>query len=377
MSEHILLAGISTRALAQSAARAGYKVTSLDFFGDSDQPSDARVLSLVRDLHLPPTLLNLAEAASTFAGDVDTIVVESGLENETSFFTLLPPEKMLGNSLESIQGVRDPGQLKAALAGTGMQLPNTYTHWMALPQSGGYLRKDLTHSGGMGVTAWDPARPLIEGEIVQEFIEGELASACFIADGKKAILLGISRQYAGEKELGAPPFAWCGNVTIPGTGQISELIESACQVLTKTFGLVGLNGIDFIIRDGIPWLIEVNPRPPASFELYEKSSSINAFQLHKNACLGSLPDILPATSGSTCFGKGILYTEKDVRLGDTSNWGGQAIADIPHSGEEIPAGAPVCTLLAQGTSPEACWQKILVKADWLRNTYLTGQHFPG
>ena len=377
MSEHILLAGISTRALAQSAARAGYKVTSLDFFGDSDQPSDARVLSLVRDLHLPPTLLNLAEAASTFAGGFDAIVVESGLENEPSFFALLPPEKMLGNSLESIQGVRDPGQLKAALAETGMQLPNTYTHWMALPQSGGYLRKDLTHSGGMGVTAWDPARPLIEGEIVQEFIEGELASACFIADGKKAILLGISRQFAGEKELGAPPFAWCGNVTIPGTGQINELIESACQVLTKTFGLVGLNGIDFIIRDGIPWLIEVNPRPPASFELYQRALRVNAFQLHVDACRGNLPQTLPAEPENTCYGKGILYASEDIRVGSTIGWSRQAIADVPHPGEEIPAGAPVCTLLAQGTSPEACWQKILVKADWLRNTYLTGQHFPG
>lgn len=371
MSDHVLLAGISTRALAQSAIKAGYRVTSLDFFGDSDQPSDARVLSLVRDLHLPPTLLNLAEAASTLAGGVDTIVVESGLENEPAFFALLPPEKLLVNTLESIRGVRDPGQLKAALAGTGMQFPNTYTHGMALPQSGRYLRKDLTHSGGMGVTEWDPNRPLLEGEIVQEFIEGELSSACFIADGKKAILLGISRQYAGEKALGAPPYAWCGNVTIPGPVPAQGEIEEALQALVSAFGLVGLNGIDFIIQDGIPWLIEVNPRPPASFELYEKASGINAFQLHKNACLGSLPDILPATSGFTCYGKGILYTEKDVRPGDTSSWGRQAIADIPHSGEEIPTGAPVCTLLAQGTSPEACWQRILVKTDWLRSTYLT------
>lgn len=368
----VLLAGISTRALAQSAVRAGYAVTSLDFFGDSDQPEGARVFSLVRDLHQPPTLMNLAREASALAAEVDMVVVESGLENEPAFFEMLPPEKMLGNSLESIRGVRDPHQLKSALDGTGMQFPDTYTQGMALPQSGRYLRKDLTHSGGMGVTEWDPACLLSDCELLQEFIEGKLSSACFIADGKQAKLLGISRQFAGEKALNAPPFAWCGNVTIPGTGQIKEIVESAVQVLTRTFGLVGLNGIDFIIRDGIPWLIEVNPRPTASFELNQRALRVNAFQLHVDACRGNLPETIPAAPDDMCYGKGILYANEDVRVGSTIGWSRQAIADVPHPGEEIPVGAPVCTLLARGTSPEKCWQKILAKANWLRSTFRTG-----
>jgi len=370
MSKHFLLAGISTRALAQSALKAGYQVTSLDFFGDSDQPADARVLSLVRDLHQPPTLLNLAKTASTLVDGVDEVVVESGLENEPAFFTLLPPDKMLGNSLQSIQGVRDPLRLKAALDGNGMQLPVTYTQGMTLLQSGRYLRKNLAHSGGMGVTDWDRSLPLLKGEILQEFIEGELASACFIADGIRAKMLGVSRQYTGEKALGAPPFAWCGNVTIPGKGQINDIVEGATQVLTRTFRLVGLNGIDFIIRDGIPWLIEVNPRPPASFELYEKAAGINAFQLHLDACRGNLPGTLPAAPENIYIGKGILYTDKDIKVGDTSNWSKQGIADIPYSGEEIPAGAPVCTLMEQDSSPHECWQKIISRVPDLKKQFL-------
>ncbi len=371
MNEHFLLAGISTRALAQSAVHAGYRVTSMDFFGDSDQPADARVFSLVRDLHQPPTLLNLAKAASTLADGVDVVVVESGLENEPGFFTLLPPKKMLGNTLESIRGVRDLHQVKTALNRTGMQLPLTYTQGMALPKSGRYLRKNLAHSGGMGVTEWDPTHPLSEGELLQEFIEGELASACFIADGKRAKLLGVSRQYAGEKALGAPPFAWCGNVTVPSPVPAQGAIEAAVQALVRTFGLVGLNGIDFILRDGIPWLIEVNPRPPASFELYEKALGINAFQLHLDACRGKLPETLPEAPANTFYGKGILYTQRDVRLRDASTLTDQTIADIPHPGEEIPAGAPVCTLLESGKSPEGCWKKILKRVPQLKNQLFT------
>jgi predicted ATP-grasp superfamily ATP-dependent carboligase len=369
MSDHFLLAGISTRALAQSAVRAGYQVTSLDFFGDSDQPSGARVFSLVRDLHQPPTLLNLAKAASTLADGVDAVVVESGLENERAFFELLPSEKMIGNSLQTVQAVRDPRQLQAALVGTKMHLPDTYTQEMTPPQSGRYLLKNLAHSGGMGVTEWDPNQPICEGEIVQEFIEGELTSACFIADGIHAKLLGISCQYAGEKALGAPPFAWCGNVIVPSPMPAQEMIEAALHALARTFGLVGLNGIDFILRDGIPWLIEVNPRPPASFELYERALGLNAFQLHIDACRGKLPEFIPVVPENPSFGKGILYTLEDVRLGDTSTMTELDIADIPHPGEEIPAGSPVCTLLETGNSPYGCWQKILSRVPDLKEQF--------
>ena len=42
------------------------------------------------------------------------------------------------------------------------------------------------------------------------------------------------------------------------------------DAVTRDFGLVGLNGIDFIARAGVPWPIEVNPRYSASMELLER-----------------------------------------------------------------------------------------------------------
>ena len=111
-------------------------------------------------------------------------------------------------------------------------------------------------------------------------------------------------------------------------------------------------------------MLEVNPRPPASLELFERLLEGNAFAWHVEACEGRLP-ALPVLPPSPAWAKGILYARQDISVGDTHSWATQGAADIPHPGESIPAGAPICTLLAQGSDAAAAWQKILDKAqEW-------------
>ena len=361
----ILLVGISTRPLAQSAARLGHQVISLDLFGDSDQPAGAQVHALVRDLGEPPELTFLAKAARRFAPLADRVVVESGLENELLLLEVCPPEKRWGNSSQAVQSARDPSRLHQLLQGTGMRLPQTISPGDPLPSGGRYLLKDMNHSGGRGIRAWDGKTPPVEREVLQRFVEGDLASACFLADGRRARLLGLTRQYAGEPGLGAPPYAWCGNAAPWGTPEIQGIVGQALAALVAGCGLRGLNGIDFIVQDGVPWLLEVNPRPPASFELFERLLEGNAFTWHVEACEGRL-SVLSALPPSPAWAKGILYARQDVTVGDTRGWGSQGAADIPHPGESIPAGAPICTLLAQGRDAAAAWQKILHNADGWR-----------
>ncbi|MDQ3428018.1 MAG: hypothetical protein M3477_09335, partial [Gemmatimonadota bacterium] len=43
---HVLLAGVSTRALAVSASRAGYRVTAIDAYGDLDLRAVAQVIGI-------------------------------------------------------------------------------------------------------------------------------------------------------------------------------------------------------------------------------------------------------------------------------------------------------------------------------------------
>ena len=51
--EPILLAGMSVRAIAESAVRAGYQVMALDYFGDRDLRGLCPGISLMRDLEQP------------------------------------------------------------------------------------------------------------------------------------------------------------------------------------------------------------------------------------------------------------------------------------------------------------------------------------
>lgn len=44
---------------------------------------------------------------------------------------------------------------------------------------------------------------------------------------------------------------------------------------------------------------------------------------------------------------------------DTAEWVEKGRRDVPFAGEYIPAGHPVCTLLVEGKTRQACWQHLL------------------
>jgi predicted ATP-grasp superfamily ATP-dependent carboligase len=94
-------------------------------------------------------------------------------------------------------------------------------------------------------------------------------------------------------------------------------------------------------------VVEVNPRPTGSLELF----GADVFDAHLEACAGRLPPRAAAAEGAA--GKAIVYATHDTDVGDTSEWPARGIRDVPHPGERIDAGNPICTLLATGATPEA------------------------
>lgn len=367
----VLLIGVSTREMAASAAAAGHEVISLDYFADRDQPVGAKAYSLQRDFALDPTLPNLALAARKLADQAEAVACCAGLECEPSLYRLGEGKEWLGNSCAAISNVRDLRRLARELAPLEIQIPQSIFPGDKLPppdEAGRWLVKSLASSGGMGIRNWDGKAGLEEGEVLQRFIPGLLASSVFLADGCRAQWLGMSRQYSGLAELGAAPFWWCGNVVPLLQPGLEQILQQAADALTRAFGLVGLNCIDFILHDSRPYVIEVNPRPSGSVELYETAFGLNAFELHRNACRGSLPKPDLSWHTGVYHGKGILYARQDLTMPDTSAWPALGIRDVPQTAELIPAGAPICSLLASGPSPQGCWQEILAKAANLRES---------
>jgi predicted ATP-grasp superfamily ATP-dependent carboligase len=195
---------------------------------------------------------------------------------------------------------------------------------------------------------------------LQRRIIGIPGSIIFAANGSTAVMLGFSRQLVAEPHLGAKGFRYCGSIL--GTLQTAlfprqqELLRTAgvvAGVLTREFELTGINGIDFIARDGVPYPIEVNPRYSASMELVERGQGISIFEVHAQACHG-VPSAVPAP-GVMVQGKAIVFARQDVRIGHSPQWGADRwIADIPHAGERIPRSRPICTVFAEAGNPNAC-----------------------
>lgn len=366
----VLLVGVSTRAMCQSAVNAGYGVISLDYFADSDQPASVEKYSLARDFHLPLSISNLITAARELLPKVQVVIPCVGLESFQGLVTD-PKITVWGNDPHAAALVRDFSILKKILPGTGVQIPLTLTSENDLPKNGRWLVKDLTHNGGTGVSRWRPGGQCRSTEIIQEYFDGDLCSAAFLADGRQARLMGLTRQYSGRKEVGAKGFLWCGNAAPLIDKGLFTNIENAANELTSFCGLRGWNGIDFIVRQGIPYLIEVNPRWSGSIELFERVYGFNAFDMHRQSCEGSLPmysmDVL-----DRFWAKGIVYSRKKLMIKDPAQWPKALYADIPHPGEVILHGYPVCTILAESETLDASWQAVLTGVSRLEKELYLG-----
>lgn len=369
MSSHpspILLVGVTVRMLAQLAVRAGYAVTALDHFGDADLRATCPGRSLLRDEGLPYSATALVEVAGAMAAPA--VVYTANLENfPAEVARLAQGRDLLGNRPETLAQVRDPARLAAALRAGGFNFPPTFAAdpGLTLDPRRRWLWKPVAGGGGHGVRVWRRSRPSPTEGVFQEYLPGLVGSAAFVADGRRAVLLGLTEQLIGQRAFGASGFTYCGNLAPPRLppAELAALlpeVEAIVSHLTESFGLQGLNGLDFVWQDGHTWTLEVNPRPSASLELFDLAYGLRVFDLHIRSFNSHLPDfdLAAALTNGTAAGKTIVYAPRDITVGDTSEWASQGICDIPHSGEFIKQGNPVCTLLAAADTPAACLRQL-------------------
>jgi predicted ATP-grasp superfamily ATP-dependent carboligase len=379
----VLIAGVSTRAAAESAARAGFTVTAIDAFGDLDQHPSVRALSLVRDFGVPVSARAAARAARSIA--CDAIAYLSSFDNHPRAVAALAAERPLwGNIPDVLRRVRDPMLVMRALRRRGSAAPDVYaasgtgrTGLGRLPPSNDdrrWLVKPLASGGGRRVRPWRRAVRVPQGCYLQELVDGTPGSVVFVAAGGRAVPLGFSRQLIGEPAFGASGYQYCGNIlAAAGDAQFARdesLAQAACALacaVAEEFGVVGVNGIDFVAADGVPCAIEVNPRWSASMELVERAYGLSVFGAHAAACAaGALPefDLVRARLGAGASGKAVVFARRDVAVGDTRAWlDDRSVRDVPHPGETVHAGRPVCTVFAAGRDGAACHAELVRRAE--------------
>lgn len=350
----ILIAGLTTRAIAESAIRAGCDIVTVDYFGDLDQKRLCQNVSL-RELGLKYSAAAIAAAAGSLA--YDAVVYGGGLENHPRAVARLAAEAtLLGNGPATLRRVRDPAQLFPFLAARGFAVPETRGPGDPLPAGGEWLAKPLRSGGGVGIRVFR-GEPLATGQILQAYVEGTPGSAAFVADGARSVLLGWTEQLRGPRG-----FLYGGNILpLEGPPAALDEVRGLAAALTAEFGLRGLNGFDFVLHSGRPVLVEVNPRYCASMELWDQASGPTVFALHLAACRGTLPaSVAPPPD---VRGKLIVYAPRRVTVGDTPGWIARGIRDVPQPEATIQEGHPICTVLAREATRAACRARLQAEAD--------------
>ncbi len=361
MSEVVLIVGACTRAMAESAVRAGYRCTTVDYFGDLDQRALVPNLAL-GDLGVPCCAASLVCASERIAAT--SVVYGASLENYPGAVSRLASgRELLGNAPATLWEVRDPVALARALGAAGLEVARVLEADAARtadPRQS-WIRKRRRSGGGVGVARWRPGEGVRSWEFVQEFIAGTPGSAVVVADGRRAVVLGLARQIVGSKAFGASGFRYCGSV-LPLTDEEEEFtgvlyrVQKAAEAVVTAFGLRGVFGIDFMTRQGRVCVLEVNPRYTASMELVESAYGLSIFDLHVRACRGLLPvfELSGLWRSGPAHGKAILFARGAFVLGDTRHWIAAGVRDVPQPGAKFVAGAPICTLFAKAPDPGAC-----------------------
>jgi predicted ATP-grasp superfamily ATP-dependent carboligase len=338
----------------------------VDAFGDLDLRACARVIALRReDGGFDPA----AAAAAARKIPAEAAAYTSNFENHPSAVAALAAgRRLLGNPSPVLARVRDPIELMLALRRHGFETPVSRARAPRSVADGPrrWLLKPRRSGGGHGTSAWRPGRPVGRHQYLQERVAGTPGSIVFLADGRSALALALSRQIVGERGFGASGFRYCGSLMGAGLfeaeGELSGRARAMADTVTREFGLVGLNGVDFIARAGVPWPIEVNPRYSASMELLERRGGTPLFELHADACMGRLPEAPPRPVRGV-LGKAVVFARRDVTLRETHGWlRDAAIADVPHPGERIPRGRPICTVFASGRNADTCLRALGSKA---------------
>lgn len=398
----LLILSASARFIASSSVRAGFSFSAVDLFGDWDLQ---QLCGGSRESENKCRQVASFQEFSDLADDCcDAVVLGGGLENQTELLGQISRKaRLLGTSPAQLSRLINPDcfrVLAAAIQSVGGMVPRIKSSITARDDLSQWLYKKTAGAGGQHVrfaSINDIDLPENDDHLFQQYIEGELVSAIFVAvDGasRNCRLLGLSRQLVGEAKLGASQFAYCGSIGLDDSAKYDcETIERIGQTISSEFQIVGVFGIDLILNSNGAWPVDINPRIPASAEIFEldrllstkgprqRESSPSIVAIHLAACDGKSTSSMWECKNEIGFnsnrlGKAILYWRQqesvvfdqtrlsfvtgkywDTASGDVppSRW----VADVPCTGRVIRHGDPVLSLFVRGATEKLVYERLL------------------
>jgi len=325
-------------------------VLAADVFGDCetrDAAHDIVVLDYqhggfaAEDIHS-----RLLPAIESFAPDY--FLYGSGFEVQPDLLDEIAQHTLvLGNTADTVAAVKDPKVFFNACRALAISVPQI-TYDPRMDKLGTWLIKQIGGSGGMHIKAYSKGMPLIPSTTAyyQKQCPGIPVSCLFLANGQEIKTVSFQRQLLAPK-MDSLPYRYGGLSS--GIELASELqinMADAALKLSKWFGLMGLNSVDFLLDGESLHVLEINPRLSASFGLYPQGSDL--LRMHMLACqhldldLMDFPDQEAVPESVTHL---VVYAKHDLVIPAQFDWPQWAM-DRPLPGFFVLADTPLCTVLA-------------------------------
>jgi predicted ATP-grasp superfamily ATP-dependent carboligase len=343
----LLIAAISGLQLAQAARHAGFVPLVADFFADSDTQESAHVCRKldgnIRDgMRAAPLLSALRDLADRAPSPVLGFVYGAGFEDRPALLARIAKEwRLLGNDADTVARLKHPKSFFSALDRLG--IPHPWISSSSPAEGAGWLAKRIGGAGGSHIV---PSRVRRDASNVyfQERVEGRAVSALFVGNGRDARVLGFSEQWTAP--IPKSPYRYGGAAQPASLPQgVARQMVSAVAAIVRSFDVVGLASADFLVQEGTAALLEINPRPGATLEIFDRGTR-PLLAIHLDAIIdGRLPS--RTMKFDDAMASAIVYAPCRFSVPPGTKWPAWT-QDRPKAAERIDKDRPICTVWAHG-----------------------------
>ena len=365
----LLLIGINTRPMVNSALKLNYKVYSASYFSCYDMPkikNEKHILhekankssGVFEDKFNPNELIELA---NDYLDEVDYIIPISGIQ--PSDFSTQEKKKILGN--KNTEKVEDKFKFYKEIKNE-FNIPKTFNvrdideakEIIESEAIDKYIIKPVQGSGGYGVNLLnnDNYNQLnSDGFILQEFVEGISVSSSVLSSKKESKTIVNSRLLTTKDFNSENSFFYIGNIVPLKTANnelIKEMSETSEKLISK-LKLIGSNGVDYILSEKGLYILEVNSRLQGTYECCEQILNINMLEAHIKACQGEIIKT-PSKISEYCYKK-IIYAPYKLQYKESNL---KNLYDLPYPDSIIEENEPFLTIIKKDSDYEKLNQSV-------------------
>jgi predicted ATP-grasp superfamily ATP-dependent carboligase len=319
----------------------------VDAFGDADTMECAAAARCLPDaarkgFRAGPLIAALNSLRAGASRTPIGLVLGSGFEDTPRLVaTLARHFRLIGNDAETISRAKDPRSFFPLLDALGVPYPETRLDPPG--ERDGWLSKRIGGSGGAHILPSQAAKRRPD-RYFQRRVDGEPVSVLALAGRGGLQIVGFSRQWTVG--TGPRPYRYGGAAgPIRLADALAVSMRASIEAICASLALVGLISFDFRLHEGVPYLLEVNPRPGATLDIFDHEGA-SLLAAHIAACQGEAAYPAPPLPSRAA---GLLYAEAGPASVDLLSWPSW-VADRPRPGTLISRYRPVATALAEGAN---------------------------